>query len=68
MVDILTTGLIPLVLFLIVLFPDKRSDGENFFSKNYTTALKGLAAIVVIFVHVPAEFGNKLQDAIGSFA
>ena len=71
MIDILTTGLIPIVLFLIVLFPNKRGhgegDGENFFSKNYTTALKGLAAIVVIFVHVPAEFGNKLQDAIGSF-
>lgn len=70
MIDLLTTGLIPIVLFLILLFPDKKratNNGENFFSKNYTTALKGLAAIVVIFVHVPAEFGNKFQDAIGSF-
>ncbi|MBD5266812.1 MAG: acyltransferase [Bacteroides sp.] len=70
MIDILTTALIPIILAAIVLLPDAKGKvtESNFFNKDYTTALKGLAAIVVIFVHVPADNGNRLQDAIGSFA
>ena len=30
--------------------------------------LKGLCCLIVIYVHVSAEHGNPLQDAIGSFA
>lgn len=77
MIDILTTALIPIILAAIILLPDAKEKNRNkerneqtndFFSKDYTTALKGLAAIVVIFVHVPGNKGNVLQDAIGSFA
>lgn len=71
MFDLLITSLIPLILFLFLVLPykkDKLTNKEQFFSKNYTTALKGMAAIVVIFVHLPEEYGNPLQDAIGSFA
>lgn len=41
---------------------------NQFFSKNYTTVLKGLCCLIVIYVHVHEGYGNKLQDAIGSFA
>ena len=40
----------------------------HFFSKNYTTVLKGLCCLVVIYVHVHEPYTNALQDAIGSFA
>lgn len=43
------------------------SDNE-FFSKDYTTVLKGLCALIVIYVHINKDFSNPLQDAIGSFA
>ena len=42
-------------------------DGQ-FFSKDYTTVLKGLCCLIVIYVHVKKPYGNTLQDAIGSFA
>lgn len=40
----------------------------SFFSKDYTTALKGLCALVVILVHIPETYSNPIQDGIGSFA
>lgn len=40
----------------------------QFFSKDYTTVLKGLCCLIVIYVHVKPPYDNTLQDAIGSFA
>lgn len=45
-----------------------RKENGNFFSKDYTTVLKGLCCIIVIYVHVSPPYDNPLQDAIGSFA
>lgn len=45
----------------------KQENGQ-FFSKNYTTVLKGLCSLIVIYVHVREPYVNLLQDAIGSFA
>lgn len=39
-----------------------------YFGKTYTNAMKGLACLIVIYVHMSHGFGNKLQDMIGSFA
>ena len=41
---------------------------RNFFSKDYTTVLKGLCCLIVIYVHVRPPHDNVLQNAIGSFA
>ena len=69
MSDILITALIPLVLLVVMLWGNRpASRAEEFFSKNYTTALKAAACIIVILVHVPAAHQNPMQDAIGSFA
>lgn len=41
---------------------------KGFLSKEQTTILKGLCCIIVVFVHIPAAYSNKVQDLIGSFA
>ena len=41
---------------------------KYFLSKEQTTILKGLCCIIVIFVHIPVAYSNKVQDLIGSFA
>ena len=41
---------------------------NQFFTKDYTTVLKGLCCLIVIYVHVHEPYTNALQDAIGSFA
>lgn len=66
--DLMLTLLIPMILFIILIWgnkPDK--EGEFFFNKDYTRVLKGACCIIVILVHVPVVHGNKLQDALGSF-
>ena len=45
-----------------------KKDDNAFFGKVYTTVLKGLCCLIVIYVHIPIDFRNPLQDAIGSFA
>nr|WP_297767830.1 acyltransferase family protein [uncultured Butyrivibrio sp.] len=41
---------------------------NNFFSKENSTALRGLWLIPIFMVHVPMQFQNRIQDALGSFA
>lgn len=47
---------------------NSKSHNGHFFSEDYTTVLKGLCCLIVIYVHIRHPYGNKLQDAIGSFA
>lgn len=67
--DIALTALVPCLLFVVLLWGNKPAGNlEEFFSKDYTTALKAAACVIVILVHVPSQHGNPMQDAIGSFA
>lgn len=69
MLNILITSPIVILMVFVLLWGARRdSSGSFFFSKDFTTVLKGLAAIVVVFVHFPQSMQNPLQDAIGSFA
>lgn len=41
---------------------------NTFMSVDDTTFLRGLWCIIVVLVHIPAAYQNKIQDMIGSFA
>ncbi len=65
----ITTLLILILIAFSFLYKSKNDVSGNFFlSKDFTTTVKGICALVVVFVHFPGDFGNALQDAIGSFA
>ena len=68
----MTTVLMLLMLAIyatVAIFGVKYSTEKmNFFDLKDTTALKGIFCIIVVLVHVPAEYQNPIQDAIGSFA
>lgn len=69
MIDYILTILILVILGLIALYGNKASnDQSGFMSKQYTTMLKAICCIIVIFVHIPLAKQNKIQDGIGSFA
>lgn len=70
MVDMLITGIILLVLGAAVVFrAEYHPNGNNgFFSLTDSGAMRGLWCIVVILVHVPAGYQNRIQDLAGSFA
>lgn len=59
-----------LIIFLVIILY-KAKIGKNinnsFFEKEQSKAIKGICCIIVFLVHVPKEYGNAIQDAIGSF-
>lgn len=65
---IITAIIFIIYLLVTILGCQCTIDSDYFFSKNYSTVIKGLCCIIVIFVHIPNKYGNKLQDTIGSFA
>jgi peptidoglycan/LPS O-acetylase OafA/YrhL len=68
MVNMALTGLLILCMALIAVIRAKKIETSNdFFNQDYTTALKGIICIVIILVHIPMAYQNKLQDMVGSF-
>ena len=60
-----------IILFLIfdILYKAKIVPvNEHFFDKNNTQAMRGFWCMVIILVHVPTMYQNRIQDMIGSFA
>ena len=43
-------------------------DKDSIMSLNDTNFLRGFWSIIVVLVHIPAAYQNRLQDMIGSFA
>ena len=70
MLNILLTA-IPILALLIVVFLSinfKKKDSSDLLDLNQTSFLKALSCIIIVYVHIPEMFSNKLQDLIGSFA
>ena len=69
MKDELIMILILLFLAFDILFKAKIVPvNENFFDKTNSQAMRGFWCLIVILVHVPALYQNRIQDMIGSFA
>ncbi len=43
-------------------------DKDGFLTKSDATFLRGFWCIIVVLVHVPIEYQNRVQDMLGSFA
>ena len=70
MVDLLLTAVLFLLILFCVVWKSRVQPGGNnaFFDKENSNALRGLWCIIVILVHIPAQYGNALQNMAGSFA
>lgn len=64
------------IMALIVLFlafellykAEYISDGSYLFDKQNSNAMRGFWCLIVILVHIPATYQNRIQDMLGSFA
>lgn len=45
-----------------------RGNLDEFWSLDYTKTLKGVFCLIVVLVHVPVDYQNRVQDMVGSFA
>lgn len=62
-------GVLLLILAFILLYKAELTDDtSHFFDLTNTTAMRGFWCIIVILVHIPAAYQNRIQDMIGSFA
>lgn len=69
MTNYLLTALIPMALLSVLLYGSKEAGNQNgFMGREYTTIVKAACCIIVILVHIPEGYTNRLQDAMGSFA
>ena len=59
-----------MVFLAIVLLVGLREDEteEHFFDIANSKAMRGFWCLIVILVHIPAAYQNRIQDMIGSFA
>lgn len=57
-----------IVLIELIGLKYKKDIGSNFFDLKTANVLRGVCSIIVIMVHIPAHYTNKVQDMIGSFA
>ena len=57
-----------ILLFLLIIYNMKCENTRDIFNINDTTAIKGIFCIIILLVHIPLLYQNKIQDAIGSFA
>ena len=67
--DYILTLLVPIALAFSVLWGNKSVKKQDaFMNKDFTKVLKGACCIIVILVHIPLAYQNRVQDGIGSFA
>lgn len=60
-----------MVIFLtLTLFcgAELQPGNEHFFDKANTSAMRGFWSLIVVLVHTPLLYQNKIQDILGSFA
>ena len=68
--DLLLTSVLLAALLCCVIYKAKvhPSGNDAFFDKENSIAFRGIWCIIVILVHIPAQYRNALQDIAGSFA
>lgn len=67
MADVLLTLFLLCILAACTVCSLQKGEKNQMLNVFYTTAMKGLACIVVVLVHIPAQHSNPVQDMIGSF-
>lgn len=67
---ICTTFVLVLYLLLIIYggYWTNVDETDHFLNREYTSVLKGLCCILVVIVHVPSDYQNPLQQAVGGFS
>ena len=59
----------PLFLAVLLLTGAKyRPDGDHFFNRENSGAMRGFWCLIVVLVHIPAAYQNRVQDMLGGFA
>ena len=68
MTNLIMAGILLCLLGLLLAGAKYSPDGAHFFDRENSGAMRGFWCLIVVLVHVPAGYQNRLQDMLGSFA
>ena len=68
MTNLIMAGILLCLLGLLLAGAKYSPDGAHFFDRENSGAMRGFWCLIVVLVHVPAAYQNRLQDMLGSFA
>lgn len=66
--NLIMAGIILFLAGLLLAGAGFRPDGAHFFDRENAGALRGFWCLIIVLVHVPPAYQNRLQDMVGSFA
>ncbi|MDD5883701.1 MAG: acyltransferase family protein [Firmicutes bacterium] len=66
--NLIMAGILLFLAGLLLAGAKFRPDGAHFFDRENSGAMRGFWCLIVVLVHVPAGYQNRLQDMLGSFA
>ena len=66
--NLIMVGILLFLAGLLLAGAKYSPDGAHFFDRENSGAMRGFWCLIVVLVHVPAGYQNRLQDMIGSFA
>ena len=66
--NLIMVGILLFLAGLLLAGAKFRPDGAHFFDRENSGAMRGFWCLIVVLVHVPAGYQNRLQDMLGSFA
>lgn len=66
--NLIMVGILLFLAGLLLAGAKFRPDGAHFFDRENSGAMRGFWCLIVVLVHVPAAYQNRLQDMLGSFA
>ena len=68
MTNIIMVFIICALVSVLLIGMQYRMPNINFFNKENTNTMRGFWCLIIILVHIPVMYENRIQDMIGSFA
>lgn len=65
---LIMAGILLFLAGLLLAGAKYRPDGEHFFNRENSGAMRGFWCLIVVLVHIPGAYQNRIQDMLGSFA
>ena len=68
MTNLIMAGILLVLAALLLAGAEYRPDGAHFFNRENSGVMRGFWCLIVVLVHIPAAYQNRVQDMLGSFA
>lgn len=66
--NLIMAGILLALAALLLVGAEYRPDGAHFFNRENSGIMRGFWCLIVVLVHIPAAYQNRVQDMLGSFA